>query len=44
MLDLQSGGGELLAGLPTLPPLMVATEGYTPNVAVAARRLRPRGA
>lgn len=44
MLDLQSGGGELLAGLPGLPPLLVATEGYVPNVAVAARRLRPRGA
>jgi len=44
MLDLQSGGGEMLAGLPVLPPLMVATEGHAPNVAVAARRLRPRGA
>ncbi len=44
MLDLQSGGGELLAGLPTLPVLMVATEGYAPNVAVAARNLQPRGA
>lgn len=44
MLDLQSGGGEMLAELPTLPPLMVATEGYAPNVLVAARRLRPRGA
>jgi SAM-dependent methyltransferase len=44
MLDLQSGGGELLAELPELPSLMVATEGYPPNVVVAARRLRPRGA
>jgi SAM-dependent methyltransferase len=44
MLDLQSGGGEMLAGLPTLPPLLVASEGYPPNVAVAARHLRPRGA
>jgi SAM-dependent methyltransferase len=44
MLDLQSGGGELLAGLPALPSLMVATEGYPPNVVVAARRLVPRGA
>ncbi|MBV9041152.1 MAG: methyltransferase domain-containing protein [Acidimicrobiia bacterium] len=44
MLDLESGGGELLAGLPKLPPLLVASEGYVPNVAVAARRLRPRGA
>jgi SAM-dependent methyltransferase len=44
MLDLQSGGGEMLAGLPRVPQLMVATEGYPPNVVVAARRLRPRGA
>jgi SAM-dependent methyltransferase len=44
MLDLQSGGGELLAGLPRLPPLLVASEGYPPNVPVADRRLRPRGA
>jgi SAM-dependent methyltransferase len=44
MLDLQSGGGEMLAGLPALPPLMVATEGYAPNVLVAARHLRPLGA
>jgi SAM-dependent methyltransferase len=44
MLDLQSGGGELLAKVPDLPPLLVAVEGYPPNVAVAARRLAPRGA
>jgi SAM-dependent methyltransferase len=44
MLDIQSGGGELLAELPGLPPLMVACEGYGPNVAFAARRLLPRGA
>lgn len=44
MLDLQSGGGELLAGLPSMPTLLVATEGYAPNVVVAARRLLPRGA
>lgn len=44
MLDLQSGGGELLAKLPVLPPVLVATEGYAPNVAVAARLLAPRGA
>ncbi|HWE68011.1 MAG TPA: methyltransferase domain-containing protein [Acidimicrobiales bacterium] len=44
VLDLQSGGGELLAKLPDWPPLLVASEGYPPNVAVAARALRPRGA
>jgi SAM-dependent methyltransferase len=43
MLDLQSGGGELLAQLPAVPPLLVATEGYAPNVNVAARNLHPRG-
>jgi SAM-dependent methyltransferase len=43
LLDLQSGGGEVLAGLPTFPPLLVASEGWPPNVAVAARHLRPRG-
>jgi SAM-dependent methyltransferase len=44
MLDLQSGGGEMLAELPHLPPLMVAAEGYLPNVAEAQGRLRQRGA
>jgi SAM-dependent methyltransferase len=44
MLDLQSGGGELLSTLRSFPPLMVASEGYAPNVAVAARNLQPRGA
>jgi SAM-dependent methyltransferase len=44
MLDLQSGGGEMLAGLPAFPALLVATEGWAPNVTVAARHLRPRGA
>ena len=38
MLDIQSGGGEMLATLPRHPPLLVAAEGYAPNVAVAARR------
>ncbi len=44
MLDVQSGGGELLGALPRLPALMVASEGYSPNVVVAGRHLRPRGA
>jgi SAM-dependent methyltransferase len=44
MLDLQSGGGELLSTLRSLPPLMVASEGYAPNVTVAGRNLQPRGA
>ncbi len=41
MLDVQSGGGEMLAGLAQLPPVMVATEAYPPNVVVAGRRLLP---
>ena len=43
VLDLQSGGGELLAKMPTIPPLLVATEGYAPNIAIAARLLQPNG-
>lgn len=44
MLDLQTGGGELIAGLPDLPPLTVATEGWEPNVGRAGLRLLPHGA
>jgi hypothetical protein len=44
MLDLETGGGEMLSHLPSFPPLMVATEGWEPNVAVAATNLGPRGA
>ncbi|MEV0619426.1 class I SAM-dependent methyltransferase [Nonomuraea sp. NPDC050404] len=43
-LDIQTGGGEILAGLPTLPPVTVATESWPPNLALAAARLRPLGA
>ncbi|MFI7697969.1 class I SAM-dependent methyltransferase [Nonomuraea sp. NPDC049480] len=43
-LDIQTGGGEILAGLPTLPPMIVATESWPPNLKLAASRLRPRGA
>jgi hypothetical protein len=41
---LQSGGGEMLASLPHFPALLVATEGYGPNLVHAANRLRQRGA
>jgi SAM-dependent methyltransferase len=44
MLDLQSGGGEMLSHLPRFPALMVATERWAPNLALAATRLLPRGA
>ncbi|MGP3955294.1 class I SAM-dependent methyltransferase [Nonomuraea sp. 3N208] len=43
-LDVQTGGGEILAGLPALPPVTVATESWPPNLKLAASRLRPRGA
>lgn len=42
-LDLQTGGGEMLAGMPAYPRLMVATEGWAPNIAKAAALLHPRG-
>ena len=44
VLDLQSGGGELLAKLPVLPKLTIASEAWPPNVGVAAANLRPLGA
>lgn len=43
-LDIQTGGGEVLASADRLPPLMVATESWPPNVARATRLLHPRGA
>ncbi|MEV4416405.1 class I SAM-dependent methyltransferase [Catellatospora sp. NPDC049609] len=43
LLDLGTGGGELLASLAPLPPVTAATEAYPPNVGVARRRLAPLG-
>lgn len=43
-LDLQTGGGEVLATVPQPPPVLVAVEAWRPNVAVAAGNLRPLGA
>ncbi|MDH6138176.1 SAM-dependent methyltransferase [Kitasatospora sp. GP30] len=42
-LDLQTGGGEVLAGLPALAPLTVVTESWPPNVAKATALLHPLG-
>ncbi|WP_262705528.1 MULTISPECIES: class I SAM-dependent methyltransferase [Streptomyces] len=42
-LDIQTGGGEVLAGVPKLPPLVVATESWQPNIAKATRLLHPLG-
>ena len=43
MLDLGTGGGEVLSELAPLPAVTIATEAWGPNVPVAARRLRPLG-
>ncbi len=43
-LDIETGGGEVLATLARPPALLVATEGWWPNVEVARTRLRPLGA
>lgn len=42
-LDVQTGGGEVLAGVSKLAILTVATESWPPNVARATRPLHPRG-
>lgn len=42
-LDIQTGGGEVLASVPRFPALTVATESWPPNVARATRLLHPRG-
>jgi SAM-dependent methyltransferase len=42
-LDIDTGGGEFIERLRPVPGLLVATEGYVPNVVVAARRLTPFG-
>ncbi|MFI5776705.1 class I SAM-dependent methyltransferase [Nocardia sp. NPDC051570] len=43
-LDIQTGGGEVLAKAETFPPTMVATESWPPNIATATALLHPRGA
>jgi SAM-dependent methyltransferase len=40
-LDLQTGGGEVLASVPAAPPVLVATECWPPNIDVARRNLAP---
>ncbi|WP_200304310.1 class I SAM-dependent methyltransferase [Streptomyces adelaidensis] len=44
VLDIQTGGGEVLNSVPRFPPVTVATEGWPPNVARATALLHPRGA
>lgn len=48
VLDIGTGGGERLVALcerlgDSRPPRLVATEGWTPNVALAQQRLQPAG-
>ena len=42
-LDIQTGGGEVLAQIPHPPPVLAATESWPPNVAIARRNLAPLG-
>jgi len=42
-LDLDTGGGEIIAEVPQLPPRMAVTEGWPPNVERARHLLEPRG-
>jgi SAM-dependent methyltransferase len=42
-LDIDTGGGEVLAGAAAFPPTMVATESWPPNAALATKLLHPRG-
>lgn len=42
-VDLQTGGGEVLAGAGPFPPTMAAVESWPPNVSLATKLLHPRG-
>ena len=42
-LDIDTGGGEIVAEIPHLPSTMVVTEGWAPNIERARRILSPRG-
>jgi SAM-dependent methyltransferase len=42
-VDIDTGGGEIIAEMPHLPPRMVVTEGWPPNVERARGLLSPRG-
>ncbi len=43
-LDIDTGGGEIIADVPQLPSRMVVTEGWRPNAERARRLLSSRGA
>lgn len=44
VLDIQTGGGEVLASVPAAPPVVAATESWPPNLAIARRNLAKFGA
>lgn len=43
LLDMGTGGGELLSSLVPLPKHTCATENYEPNVSIAKKKLKPLG-
>jgi len=43
-LDIDTGGGEVLAPIPHPPLVLVAAESWVPNLAIAQRNLAPLGA
>lgn len=43
-LDIQTGGGEVLATVATAPSLLAATDSWLPNIAIARRNLARLGA
>lgn len=43
LLDMGTGGGEFLSGLPNLPRFTAATEGWSPNLEIARKHLEPLG-
>ncbi|HEY1988706.1 MAG TPA: class I SAM-dependent methyltransferase [Acidimicrobiales bacterium] len=43
-LDIQTGGGEVLAEIPVSPPVLAATESWPPNLALARANLAGLGA
>jgi len=42
LLDMHTGGGELLVSLKNLPVKVYATEGYEPNIPIADKRLKEK--
>lgn len=43
LLDMETGGGELLSRFAPFPPQTYSTEAYAPNVPIAKNRLEPLG-